>query len=116
MNKIQEYLEHYDENRFFKNKCEKKNKECYLIIYEYSKEDFDKKVKKFVIVDERYEISKWKNDENLKKTLIEERKEANKKYQNEEKIRLFKEKVEKARKEAWEEWIEITFKREYVKY
>jgi hypothetical protein len=26
MNKIQEYLEHYDENRFYKHKCEKKTK------------------------------------------------------------------------------------------
>lgn len=116
MKKIQEYLEHYDENRFYKHKCEQKNKECYMIIYQYSKEEFLKVKKEFVIADNRYEISKWKNDENLKKTLIQERTEANKKYQEEEKRRLFKEKVEEAKKKAREEWIEITFQREYNKY
>ena len=52
----------------------------------------------------------------MKKTLIQERTEANKKYQEEEKRRLFKEKVEEAKKKAREEWIEITFQREYDKY
>ena len=115
MNKIQEYLEHYDENRFYKHKCSKKNKECYMVLYQYSKEEYIKS-NNFVLVDNRYEISKWKNDENLKKTLIQERTEANKKYQEEEKIRLFKEKVEEAKREARKEWTEITFQREYDKY
>ena len=69
-NKIEEYGNHYDENRFYKYKCDKKNRECYLIIYQFNKEDFFKRIEnENVIKDQRYEVSQWKNDENIKNAL-----------------------------------------------
>lgn len=116
-NKIEEYGSHYDENRFYKYKCEKKNRECYLIIYQYNKEDFFRRIEnKSVIKDQRYEVSQWKNDENIKNALIKERQIEYEEFQRKEKIRLFKEKVKKAREEAKKEWEEITFQREYEIY
>ena len=116
-NKIEEYSNHYDENRFYKYKCDKKNRECYLIIYQFNKEDFFKRIEnENVIKDQRYEVSQWKNDENIKNALIKERQIEYEKFQRKEKIRLFKEKVKKAKEEAKKEWEEITFQREYQKY
>ncbi len=69
-NKIDDYMNHYDENRFYKYKCEKENKNCYLIIYKFSKNKLRKIFEYYYqIIDKRYEFSQWKNNENLKKTL-----------------------------------------------
>ena len=116
-NKIEDYSNQYDENRFYKYKCDKKNKEIYLIIFQYSKEDFYKTIEnKYKVSDERYEISKWKNDESLKKTLLKERENDRIKYQQEQRMKQLKEKIENARREIREKWEEITFEKEYNIY
>ena len=115
-NKYYELLNGFDDRKYFKLICQNKNnKQCYLILYNLSKEEFEKKYP-FKINDERYIISKWKNDSNYKNKLIEEREKEYKKFQEREKIRKFKEHVEEKRKEIKKEWEEITFKKEYDKY
>lgn len=103
---IDDYSNHYDENRFYKYKCEKENKNCYLIIYHYPKNEFFQINKEnFTLKDKRYEYSQWKNNENLKKTLLEER----------EKL-IFNQIMVKIHELLREEWKEITFANEYDEY
>lgn len=82
-------------NRFYKYKCDKKDKEIYLIIFQYSKEEFFKTIEKYEVRDERYQISKWKNDESLKKTLLKEREDDRVVYQKEQRMKQLKEEIEK---------------------
>ena len=105
-NKIDDYSNHYDENRFYKYKCEKENKNCYLIIYEYPKNRFFEIYEyDFTLEDKRYEYSQWKNDENLKKTLLEEREK-----------NIIKKKMDKINQQILSEWNEITCAKENDEY
>jgi hypothetical protein len=105
-NKIDDYSNHYDENRFYKYKCEKENKNCYLIIYHYPKNEFFKiNEYKFTLADKRYEYSQWKNNENLKKTLLEEREK-----------NIIKKKMDKINQQILSEWNEITCAKENDEY
>ena len=105
-NKIDDYSNHYDENRFYKYKCEKENKNCYLIIYEYPKNRFFEIYEyDFTLEDKRYEYSQWKNNENLKKTLLEEREK-----------NIIKKKMDKINQQILSEWNEITCAKEYDEY
>ena len=115
-NKIEDYSSQYDENRFYKYKCDKKDKEIYLIIFQYSKEEFFKTIEKYEVRDERYQISKWKNDESLKKTLLKEREDDRVVYQKEQRMKQLKEEIENNKRLIREKWDEITFEKEYDIY
>ena len=105
-NKIDDYMNHYDENRFYKYKCEKENKNCYLIIYEYPKNRFFEIYEyDFTLEDKRYEYSQWKNNENLKKTLLEEREKS-----------IIDKKMDKINQQILSEWNEITCAKENDEY
>ena len=99
-------MNHYDENRLYKYKCEKENKNCYLIIYEFPKNNLLKIFEyHYEISDKRYEFSQWKNNENLKKALLEEREKT-----------IIDKKMGKINEQILSEWNEITFTKEYDKY
>ena len=105
-NKIDDYSNHYDENRFYKYKCEKENKNCYLIMYQYPKNQFFQiNEENFTLKDKRYEFSQWKNNENLKITLLKER----------EKI-IFYRIMGIINEKLIEEWKDVTFTKEYDEY
>ena len=103
---IDDYSNHYDENRFYKYKCEKENKNCYLIMYQYPKNQFFQiNEENFTLKDKRYEFSQWKNNENLKITLLKER----------EKI-IFYRIMGIINEKLIEEWKDVTFTKEYDEY
>ena len=114
-NEIEELMKDYDKRKFYKLTCEKKNQQCYINIYRYSKDEL-KNVTGLKINDERYMISNWKNDENIKKQLMEEREKRYDNYKLEQQIEKIRENIKRAKKEAMEEWVEITFKKEYNTY
>ena len=115
INQIEEIKKNYEEKKYYKYKCEKNNKECYINLFRYSVEELDK-LKDFTYKDKRYDISKWQNDENLKKILLEERTKQNKIFL----IREYNKKVlieYNQKKEILEqEWEKITFQKEYNIY
>ena len=105
---IDDYLNQYENNKYFKYKCEKKNSECYLMLYNLPKEKIfvnDRFFKYNNSIKKEYEFSQWKNDENLKKTLLKEREEI-----------FFKNKLKDIHNEIYCEWKKITFNMEYNKY
>lgn len=115
MNKIEEMKKKYEEKRYYKYKCEKKDKECYINLFKYSVEDLDK-LKNFTYKDKRYDISQWENDENLRNILIEERTKQNKIYLVEQYNGKVLEEYNQRKEQFLDEWNAITFKSEYNTY
>lgn len=114
-NKIEEIKKNYEEKRYYRHKCEKKNKECYFNLFKFSVDELDK-LKNFSYKDKRYDISQWKNDENLKNTLLEERTKANKIYLVQQYNIKVLEEYNQKKQQLLNEWEDMTFKSEYNIY
>ena len=114
-NEMEKFKNSYDENNYFKMKCEKKNKYCYIKLNKYKKDDLDNLGNdKFRAP--RYDYTAWKNDENLKKNLLAEREKMNKQFlidNYNEKLKIEYEQKKEALKAEWEN---ITFQKEYKHY
>ena len=115
INQIEEIKKNYEEKKYYKYKCEKKNKECYINLFRFSVEELDK-LKDFTYKDKRYDISKWQNDENLKKTLLEERTKQNKIFLIQEYNKKVLMGYNQEKEMLKQEWEEITFQKEYNIY
>ena len=115
INQIEEIKKNYEEKKYYKYKCEKKNKECYINLFRFSVEELDK-LKDFTYKDKRYDISKWQNDENLKKTLLEERTKQNKIFLIQEYNKKVLMEYNQEKEMLMREWEEITFQKEYNIY
>ena len=104
--KIDDYLNQYDNNKYYKYQCENKNSECYLMLYNLPKEKiFDEYFNDRNYIEKEYEFSQWKNDENLKKKLLKEKEEI-----------LLKKKLNEIHNQIWSEWNAKTFNMEHNKY
>ena len=115
ISQIKEIKKNYEEKKYYKYKCEKKNKECYINLFRFSVEELDK-LKDFTYKDKRYDISKWQNDENLKKILLEERKKQNKIFLIQEYNKKVLMEYNQEKGMLQREWEEITFQKEYNIY
>lgn len=118
-NKMEEFKNNYDENQYFKINCEKKNKECYIKLSKYKKDDLDNLGNNNYLNqsrDKRYDYTTWKNDENLKNILLVERQKLNKQYLIGNYNQKLKEEYEQKKQVLMEEWNNITFQREYQHY
>ena len=115
INQIEEIKKNYEEKKYYKYKCEKKNKECYINLFRFSVEELDK-LKDFTYKDKRYDISKWQNDENLKKILLEERTKQNKIFLIQEYNKKVLMEYNQEKEMLMREWEEITFQKEYNIY
>lgn len=111
----EEIIEHYEERIYQKYTCEYKNIQCYIKIYNYTKEEFAQKTF-WGYEDKRYDYSNWKNDDNLKKTLLAERQEHYKKYLEYQKKQKEEERIKNLKEQIREEWDEITFQKEISSY
>ena len=74
---MENFKKSFDEKIYFKIKCEKQNRECYIKLSRFTKDDLDNLGNDGEYSnqsrDKRYDYASWKNDENLKKNLLAER-------------------------------------------
>lgn len=114
-NEMENFKKNYDENNYFKIRCEKKNKECYIRLSKYNKDDLDN-LGNDQNRDKRYDYTVWKNDENLKNNLLAEREKMNKQYLIDQYNQRIKMEYEQKKRALLEEWENITFQKEYKHY
>ena len=115
-NEMEKFKNIYDDNKYFKLKCEKENKECYIKLSKYKKDDLDNLGNDINLnqsLDKRYDYITWKNDENLKNNLLAEREKLNKQYLIDCYNQKLKEEYEQKKQALMEN---ITFQKEYKHY
>jgi len=114
-NEMEKFKSIYDENNYFKMKCEKENKECYIKLNKYKKDDLDNLGNDISWV-QRYDYTSWKNDENLKNNLLAEREKMNKQFLIDNYNQNLKNEYEQKKEALMAEWENITFQKEYKHY